>query len=88
MIELVKAIKNADTISPSYLHGNIEFLGVDFHVSLLRITYKDDEMFPYDSDNDFELFCDIQSFNEGRYHTIQIPGREGDWVMFIYPYCM
>ena len=95
MLELLKSIKNAVEATPSYhnpsfYHGNMEFLGVTFHVTLLRITYENDEIVPYNQDNEDEviLFDEMQSFIEGRYHTIQIPGREGDWVMFIYPYCM
>lgn len=90
MIELVKAVKNAVEVTPSYLHSHIEFLGVTFHVTILRVMYKDDILVPYNQEceNDAELFYHMQCFLEGRYHTIQVPGREGDWAMFIYPYCM
>jgi hypothetical protein len=84
-----QAVVSADEVRDTFLKGHVVLLGATFHIVLVRVSIIDGCIDVYDKSDDLvsNIFNMMQSYHDGVYETITIPGREGDWVMFIFPFC-
>lgn len=82
-----------------FLIGTGTFLGASFHVHAVRVVNDDGEQLVTHADGedteDTE-YCEgaraLRRLVDGDepdspYCTVQLPGREGEWVVWIVPYC-
>lgn len=86
---------NFRQINPGRLLGNCTAFGGNFHVEALRIRWDDTEgqqtwqaeLDQEDFETNDEILCDLYRLDpEGPFTTVEIPGFEGEWVLFMYPF--
>ena len=78
-----------DDYNGNVLNGQTVIFGTDHHVRMVRVKEGPfDDIEPLDDapDEVKGMFEDMQGVYEGAYHTIEIPGREGRYVLFIFPF--
>lgn len=70
--------------------GKVTLLGTDFHVGLVRVEIDDDDGLQGPSLEAppfvHEAYDDMQRYYDGVYQTVEFPGLEGRFVMFIHPF--
>jgi len=74
----------------NFLLGRVELFGVLFHVDLIRVV-RDEFGFqdvPEDSDDVVhEVWDAMQTYTEdAAFQTVAVPGLDGEFLMFIYPF--
>lgn len=68
-------------------HGTLFLLDVPHHVTLIRVHVVNDEQLPVLDPDD--LFGQLRALEADRpYHTIRVPGLDGDYVVALEPYCL
>jgi hypothetical protein len=88
MNNLAEAIEQLSETNPHRLQGYFFFLGAGFHVECLKMKDDGDLIEPNAAapKEVKEQFDTLQKLHDGAYNTIQLPGRSGRWVLFVYPF--
>jgi hypothetical protein len=72
-----------------YWLGRVELFGAMFHVDLIRVVEDadGDQDVPKDAGKVVhEIWDDMQEFYPAAYYTVAVPGLDGRFVMFVYPF--
>jgi len=72
-----------------YWLGRTELFGATFHVDLIRVVEDEHGVQDVPEDADevvHEIWDDMQAFYDAAYHTVSVPGLDGRFVMFVYPF--
>lgn len=70
--------------------GEVVLLGVSFHVDLVRVeSTRRSQCVPAGADrHTWMAYQAMQRFYHGVYQTVEIPGLDGEYAMFIHPFCV
>lgn len=77
-------------VEPGYLLGLCIVGGVDHNAEFIRVEYVDGVMELWkppagQTNHNADRMAGIQSYFEGAYATVRVPGFEGDYAMHIFP---
>ena len=71
---------------PGYAIGSCTIAGTMFHVEALRVK-RDENDCQIGSDDPHDRYADVCALDENAFQTIEIHGLEGDWVLWVRPFC-
>jgi len=74
------------TEEPGYAIGSCVIAGTMFHVEALRVR-RDEHGCQVGWDDPHDRFADVCALDEGAFQTIEIPQLEGEWVLWVRPFC-
>lgn len=79
-------VRDVRETEPGVLAGTVQILGVLYHVRLMRVSI---EVECGVSVQAFHLDAELGEISAAGdpYHTFELPGYEGEWVMTMFPEC-
>lgn len=83
--------EQGDALDGTALVGTMQIGPTLFHVNAIRVSDAEDPVHKEirvqrPVGGDAELFGDLLNVYDERMQTVEIPGREGEWVLIIHPY--
>jgi hypothetical protein len=74
--------------------GSVDLFGATYHVELVRVVDRDGKwgnwQVPRDAAEESLAsmkYEAMQAYYDGRYQPAKVPGLEGEYAMFVVPYC-
>lgn len=84
---LVENVRAQSECEPNCYLGQTKIAGTLFHVELVRVREDDDSMqVPFDDTTRLDDL-DAVAQPDGPFDTIEVPGLEGEYVLYLYPFC-
>ena len=72
---------------PGLLTGVVGLFGRNFHFTAVRVAVRNGSQEPcFNDESCREWFDSMQEFYDGVYEACEVPGFDGEWAVFIYPF--
>ena len=82
----IRDLRHLRSEEPGYAIGSCTIAGTMFHVEALRVT-RDEDGCQVGWQDPHDRYADIGTLDEHAFQAVEIPGLDGEWILWIRPFC-